>query len=149
MRSVAGRIRIALNRPRLWRVTAAVSALLLCGVLVVVAQGSLDILAHRPPRAAVATGPAWERFCSQGEVRRDRQRLAYCARIEGLVVATTHGPAREEVHVAVVGDFHFVVIRLKDGSRTPSLGSRFAAVGPLLRARDGQRELQAFKVLRG
>ncbi len=149
MHRAVARIGVALNRPRLWRVTAALSALLLSGLLVASAQGSLDIVAHRPSQAQLETGPAWERWCSKGEVRLDRERLAYCARIEGRVISTTHGPARGEVHVAVIGDFHLVIVRLEDGAATPSLGSRLDAIGPLVRARDGQREVQAFKVLRG
>lgn len=149
MRTCITRIRVALDRPRLWRVTAALSAVLLCGLLLLAAQGSLTIIARRPPKTGVAAGPSWQRWCADGQVRVDRQRLAYCARIDGLVVATTHGPGEGEVHVAVVGDFHLVIVRLHDDAATPSLGSRFVAVGPLLRARDGQREVQAFKVLRG
>jgi hypothetical protein len=143
------RIGVALDRPRLWRVTAALSALLLCGLLVAAAQGSISIIARRPPATGVAAAASWERWCFEGRVRVDRQRLAFCARVDGLVVGSTHGPAKGEVHVAVVGDFHLVIVRLHDGAATPSLGSRFVAVGPLLRARDGQREVQAFKVLRG
>lgn len=149
MRSAPARIRVALDRPRLWRVAAVASALLLCGLLVATAQGSLSIIARRPPRIGTTGSPSWGHWCSHGQVRVDRQPLAYCARIDGLVVDTTHGPAKGEVHVAVVGDFHLVIVRLRDGAATPSLGSRFIAVGPLLRARDGQREVQAFKVLRG
>jgi hypothetical protein len=32
-------VRAVLDRPRLWRVTAALSALLLCGLLLVCSQG--------------------------------------------------------------------------------------------------------------
>ncbi len=65
------------------------------------------------------------------------------------MLASTHGPKVGEIHVAVVGDFHLTLIRLPDHAATPSLGTRVVAVGPLVRARDGQREVQAFKVLRG
>jgi hypothetical protein len=74
--------------------------------------------------------------------------LAYCARVDGLVLAVTHGPGDGEVHVAVVGDFHLVIVRLPDGAGTPSFGARLIAIGPLVRARDGQREVQAFEVQR-
>ncbi|HXO06784.1 MAG TPA: hypothetical protein VN880_02060 [Solirubrobacteraceae bacterium] len=148
-RSTAARVRVALDRPRLWGATAALAALVLCALLLAAAPGSLQIIVHKPPTGALAGRPGWERWCSHGEVRLDRERLAYCARIDGRVVDSTHGPARAEVHLAVVGDFHLVIVRLADGSATPSPGSRFTAVGPLVRARDGQREVQAFKVLRG
>jgi hypothetical protein len=65
------------------------------------------------------------------------------------VLTSSHGPAAGETHVAVVGDFHLTLVRLPDGAATPSIGTRLIAVGPLVRARDGQRELQAFRVLRG
>lgn len=144
-----GRVRIALDRPRLWRGTAAVAALLLCGLLVGAAQGSLDVISQRPSAAVPAHEASWQRWCTAGRVREDRRQLAFCARVNGLVVASTHGPKVGELHVAVVGDFHLTIIRLPDHSPTPSLGTRVVAVGPLLRARNGQREVQAFKVLHG
>jgi hypothetical protein len=145
-RSVIGRSRRALNRPRLWRATAALSALLLGGLLVAAAQGSISVIARRPPAPRATAAPAWERSCTSGKVRQDRRRLAYCARADGLVLASTHGPGIGEVHVAIVCDFHLVIVRLPDGSATPSLGARLVVVGPLLRARNGQRELEAFEV---
>jgi hypothetical protein len=143
-----GRIRVALDRPRLWRVTAGLAAIVFCGLLVGAAQGSIDVLAHRPSAGAYAPA-SWERWCTAGTPRRDRRRLAFCARVNGLVLTSTHGPKLGEVHVAVIGGFHLTIVRLPVGSRTPSIGTRLIAVGPLVRARNGQREVQAFKVLRG
>jgi hypothetical protein len=148
-RSPLGRIRIALDRPRLWRVTAGLAALLLCGLLVGAAQGSIDVLTRAPTGTVRRGGATWERWCTAGKVREDRRRLAFCARIDGRALASTHGPGVGEIHVAVVGGFHLTIVRLPDGSPTPSLGTRMIAVGPLVRARNGQREVQAFKVLRG
>lgn len=148
-RQTPGRVRIALNRPRLWRLTAALAALLLCGLLVGAAQGSIDVISRRPATGARSKTASWQRWCTAGRVREDRRRLAFCARVDGLVLASTHGPKVGEIHVAVVGDFHLTLIRLPDHAATPSLGTRVVAVGPLVRARDGQREVQAFKVLRG
>jgi hypothetical protein len=139
-------VHTALDRPRLWRVTAALAALLLCGLSLASAQGSLMILAHRPPavpRGATAL-PAWAGRCTQGRPRGDRKRLAYCARIEGRVIDSTHGPGPRETHVAVLGGFHIVLVRLPEGAPTPSWGTHIVAIGPLFRARDGQREVQAF-----
>lgn len=140
-------VRAALDHPRVWRVTAALAALLLCGLIAGAAQGSIDVITSRP--AAGEGGSSWEKWCSAGQAREDRTRLAYCARVDGLVVTSSHGPASGETHVAVVGGFHLTIVRLPDGSRTPSLGTRLIAVGPLIRARDGQHEVQAFRVLRG
>ncbi len=138
-----------MDRPRLWRVTAVLAALLLCGLLVGAAQGSITVVARRPAGILPRGGASWERWCTAGRAREDRRRLAFCARVDGLVLTSSHGPAAGETHVAVVGEFHLTVVRLPDGAPTPSLGTRLVAVGPLVRARDGQREVQAFRVLRG
>jgi hypothetical protein len=148
-RKPPGCVRIALDRPRLWRVTALLAALLCCGALVGAAQGSIAVISRGPPETSTGSGPSWERFCSAGKVREDRIHLAYCARVDGLVLASSHGPGPLETHVAVVGGFHLTIVRLPDGARTPGVGTRLVAVGPLVRARDGQREVQAFRVLRG
>jgi hypothetical protein len=148
-RNALARLGIALDRPRLWRVTAGLAALLFCGLLIGAAQGSIDVIARRPAGGLPPGGASWQRWCNTGQVRDDRLRLAYCARVSGLVLATTHGPGAQENHVAVVGDFHLTVVRLPDGARVPSMGTRVIAVGPLVRARNGQREVQAFRVLRG
>jgi hypothetical protein len=146
MRRTTVAVRAALDRPRLWRVSAALSALLLGALLLACAQGSLTIIAARPAastRAAPAL-PSWERWCTRGEAREDRRRLAFCARVQGRVLAATHGPAPGEAHLAVIGDFHLVIVRLPDWVATPARGARVTAIGPLFRARDGQREVQAF-----
>jgi hypothetical protein len=138
-------VHIALDRPRLWRVTAVLAALLLCGLLLASAQGSLTVLTHRPRAAGRnAALPAWAGWCTKGHPRTDRKRLAYCARIEGRVIDSTHGPGPLETHVAVVGGFHIVLVRLPEGAPTPGWGAHIVAIGPLFRARDGQREVQAF-----
>jgi hypothetical protein len=133
----------ALDRPRLWRATAALSTLLLCLLVLVSAQGSLTILAHPPAGGAAATA-GWVRWCTAGVARSDRRRLAWCARVEGRAIDATHGPGPREAHVAVIADFHFVVVRLPEGASTPGRGARIVAVGPLFQARDDQREVQAF-----
>jgi hypothetical protein len=139
-------VRAALDRPRLWRASAALSALLLGVLLLACAQGSLTVIAARPSTATqdAAASPSWERWCTRGEAREDRRRLAFCARVEGRVLAATHGPAPGETHLAVLGDFHLVIVRLPEDVATPARGTRITAVGPLFRSRDGQREVQAF-----
>ncbi len=110
------------------------------------AQGSLTIIARGPAAGGdgLATLPAWARLCTEGRAREDRRRLAFCARVEGRVLGWTHGPGPHEAHVAVLSDFHVVIVRLPEGAATPPWGSRVLAIGPLFRARDGQREVQAF-----
>lgn len=142
VRSPFGRIRNAVDRPRLWRVTAVVAGLLFCVLLVGAAQGSINVVRSRPS----AGGALWERWCTAGQVRADRVRLAFCARVEGIVVSSNRGPGPAEAHVAVVGGFHLTLVKLPSHARVPSVGSRLVAIGPLMRARDGQREVQAFKV---
>jgi hypothetical protein len=144
-----GRLRVALDRPRFWRVTAALAALLFCVLVVGAAQGSVSIIDRRPTTAQPRRVASWEQWCTHGQVRRDRQRLAYCARVDGIVVGSTHGPGAGETHVAVISDFHLVIVRLPDYARAPSFGSRLTAIGPLVRARDGQREIQAFTLQPG
>ena len=138
-------IHAVLDRPRLWRVTAVLALLLLCGIIVGAAQGSLQVLERRP----AVSSSSWERWCTRGQVREDRRRLAFCARIDGLVLSSSRGPAVGEAHVAIVGDFHLTIVRLPDRAPIPSAGTRMVVVGPMVRARNGQREVQAFKVLDG
>jgi hypothetical protein len=45
----------------------------------------------------------------------------------------------------VISDFHLVIVRLPNWEATPKRGARIVAIGPLLRARDGQHEVQAFR----
>lgn len=139
-------IRRVLDRPRLWRVTTVAAALLLCAVLVGAAQGSITVLARPPVSSSHQLAPSWKRWCSDGKLRVDRVRLAYCARVDGIVVSSSRGPDPDEAHVAVIGGFHLTVVKLPIHSRVPSVGTRLVAVGPLFRARDGQREVQAFRL---
>jgi hypothetical protein len=88
--------------------------------------------------------PPWVYWCTKGRARHDRQRLAFCARVEGRVIASTHGPGPKEAHLAVLSDFHLVIVRLPEGAPRPAFGAHLIAIGPLFRARDGQREIQAF-----
>jgi hypothetical protein len=139
-------MRATLDRPRLWRVTAVLAALLLGGLTFACAQGSLAVIATRPATQAQAAAlPSWAPWCTRGVPRKERLRLAFCARVEGRVLESTHGPGPEEAHVAVISDFHIVVIRLPDWEPTPKRGTNVVAIGPLFRARDGQREVQAFR----
>jgi hypothetical protein len=135
-----------LDHPRLWRATAVLAALLLGGLVFVCARGSLAVIATRPVTQAQAGAlPSWATWCTRGLPRKERERLAFCARVEGRVLESTHGPTAGETHVAVISDFHVVVIRLPDWEATPSRGTNVVAIGPLFRARDGQQEVQAFR----
>jgi hypothetical protein len=123
------------------------SALLLCGLVLLCSQGSLTIIAHKPgaDRQGAGAPPSWTYWCTRGVPREERERLAFCARVEGRVILSTHGPALGEAHVAVISDFHIVLVRLPEWEATPARGARVVVIGPLFRARDGQREIQAFR----
>ena len=126
--------------------TAVLAAVLLAGLLFICVQGSLAVIAARPATAAQAAAlPSWEPWCTRGVPRKERLRLAFCGRVQGRVLSSTHGPQPDEAHVAVISDFHIVVVRLPDSAATPKRGTNVVAIGPLFRARDGQREVQAFR----
>lgn len=147
-RGPIARTRIGTDRPRLWRVTAALAALVLIITVVLAAQGSLTVLANRPS-AGAAGQRSWERWCGNGLVRMDRVHVAYCARVEGIVLRRTFGPSKAESHLAVIGDFHLLVVRLDTGRKgVPGIGARVIAIGPMVRARNGQLEIQAFRLRR-
>lgn len=116
--------------------------MLLAALLLVAAPGSVAVLAHQP--TAGSETPSWAEPCTHGQPRQDRRLLAYCARVDGRVVASTHGPDPGESHVAVISDFHLTIVLVPDGAPTPSWGSHVVAVGPLLRSRSGQREVEAY-----
>lgn len=120
-----------------------------CGLLIGAAQGSVTVIKTAPSASRASAEPGWEHWCSTGHARTDRQRLAWCARVQGRVVWTTRGPSPGELHLAVIGGFHLTIVRMPYRTHHPSVGSALTAVGPLVRARDGQREVQAFMVRAG
>jgi hypothetical protein len=61
------------------------------------------------------------------------------------VLSSTSGPDPGEAHIAVLGDFHVVIVLLPDGTRRPPIGAHIVAIGPLFHARDGEHEVQAFR----
>ena len=100
--------------------------------------GSVDL-----DRAGAAP---WSRPCASRAPRPDRLLLARCARVTGHVVWTRR--AARETHLALVADFHLFVVKLLPGVAAPGRGSSLTAVGPLVRARNGLREVQAFALSR-
>ncbi len=133
------------RRSWVWRAAATFTALLVCGVLVVAGPGSVQIVRHRhaiDSSTAIRT-PSWTRPCYGHIQDSDHPQLAFCARIDGRVIYSDATAASGETHLLVVGGFHLVLVELRAGSRRPAWGSRITAVGPLLRARDGEREVQA------
>jgi hypothetical protein len=106
---------------------------------------SSDVPARARGRAqVVVTSAELVRPCFGFSPKLDHAELAFCARVDGRVVYSQLESG--ETHVLVIGDFHIVLVELPAGIRRPGWGLRIAAVGPLLRARNGQRELQAIRV---
>ena len=118
-----------MTRARAWKLAAVAAATLLLGGAAVAAQGSVGL--SEPARACAAIAP-----------RPDRELIDRCARVEGIVLHVRREPT--ETHLAIVARLHLFIVKVDGtGVRIPSTGSRWSAVGPLVRARNGMRELQA------
>ena len=94
--------------------------------------------------------PTWAAVCHRNVPRADRTLLAHCARATGVVgwIREEGSGASHEVHFALLGRFGIVIVKLGDPSRleTPSHGHRVTAVGALVRASNGMREIQAWEI---
>jgi hypothetical protein len=110
------------------------AAALLALAAAVASSGSVEL-----DRAGAAS---WSRPCASRPARPDRLLLARCARVSGHVVWTRRGA--HETHLAVLADFHLLVVKLLPDVAAPGRGSSLTAIGPLVRARNGLREVQAF-----
>lgn len=145
MQAVRRRIRLPLRRPALWRLTAFLAAVVLCGLIYLAGPGSLQVVTIQPLGAA-SRMPAWARPCViDTPPPHDSRTLAFCARVVGRVVASIakSESGDGERHVLVTGGFHVTLVELDGKTPTPSLGARITAVGPLQRASYGLRELIA------
>jgi hypothetical protein len=94
--------------------------------------------------------PAWSAPCFLHQPRHDRALLARCARATGVVahVRSEGDTHAREVHFALVGRFGALIIKLGDPAtlRKPRVGSRVTVVGPLVRASNDMREIEAWSV---
>jgi hypothetical protein len=131
------------------KMTALMAALLLAVAVVVASRGSIETVGDDPSAVVLRSPPAWAKPCQDREPRDDRELLESCAQVAGRVVAVRAevrptGPP--EVHLAMIADFHLFVVKLEPGQRRPSLGSAVIAVGPLVRASNGLREVDAVRV---
>jgi hypothetical protein len=115
------------------RVLALAATALVAVAALVAASGSVRI----------GDGAAeWSRPCDARPARPDRERLARCAQVHGRVVWVRRQPG--EVHLAVIARLHLFVVKLAPGAAAPAVGSSLTATGPLVRAHNGMREVQAF-----
>ena len=94
--------------------------------------------------------PGWAQPCRDHKPRRDRTLLADCARSTGFVAWVREkgdGPGRE-VHFALVGRFGAILVKLGDPYElaTPRIASHVTVVGSLVRASNGMREIQAWRI---
>ena len=81
-------------------------------------------------------------MCDEHHAREDRVRLARCARVHGRVLWVRRNAG--EVHLMLIARLHLFVVKLAPGTAAPGVGSALTATGPLLRASNGMREVQAF-----
>jgi hypothetical protein len=91
--------------------------------------------------------PDWSQPCFHRTPRPDRPLLSPCSRVRGRVLAVRHkrvAPTQVETHLAVLAHFRLVLVKLDPGTAAPGVGRMITAVGPLVRARVGVREVQAF-----
>ena len=126
------------------------AGLALGALLFLVAPGSLEIVPVQPLGAATEM-PVWTRPCViDTPPPHGARTLAFCAKVDGRVVASIAKSASGdgERHVLVTGGFHLTLVELGQREKTPRLGSRITAVGPLQRASYGLRELIALSVHR-
>ena len=128
------------------KTTALIAALLLAVAVAVCSRGSIETVGPDPSAALLRNLPTWAKPCQDREPRHDRELLESCARVAGRVVAVRAEvlPTRPpEVHLAMIADFHLFVVKLAPGLGRPSLGSTVTVVGPLVRASNGLREIDA------
>ena len=101
-------------------------------------------------RTASDGAPEWSAPCFLHEPRSDRPLLSRCARVTGVVarVRARRSSGFEEVHFALVGRFGVLIVKLGDPRAldTPGVGSRVTAVGPLVRAQNNMREVEAWSL---
>jgi hypothetical protein len=144
--AATGRLLEASRRLGFWRVAAGVAALVLAACIFAAAPGSVEVVQYAPVPAshAAAILPKWAGPCSTRYPSIGETDIAFCARVDGRVIAWATKPSGE-THLLVAGGFHLTLVELKAGMHRPGLGSRITAVGPLL-ATDGMRELRAVMV---
>lgn len=116
----------------------------MCALLFMAAPGSIQILG----RAPAAHSPAWAQPCLAQGPQFDAQQLAFCARVDGRVIAT-QSKRDGETHLLVLGGFHVTLVELPDRAHMPSWGSRVVAVGPMQAASHGLREVKAITLWGG
>jgi hypothetical protein len=118
------------------------AALLAVGLAVAV-PGTIERY-DGPRRSADERAATWARDCFHHRPRHDRALISRCARVKGRVLYVKREP--RETHLAVIARLHLFVVKLHRAAGAPRVGSTVAVTGPLVRARNGLREVQAFSL---
>jgi len=122
---------------------------LVCGILAVVATTATGFETY-DGSADRNQLPPWSEPCFSHAPRHDRALLARCARATGFVTYVRRRGAHTapEVHFALVGRFGALIVKLDNPLHleTPGIGSRVTVIGPLVRAQNGMREIEARSV---
>lgn len=124
---------------RLWQIGTLVAGTLLLVVAAAAIPGSIALDNRAEPAGS------WGATCRGRTPRHDRPLLSRCARVSGRVAAIRHDDD-DDVHLIVLARLHVFVVKLEQSSAVPRWGSTITAIGPLVRARGGLREVQAWRV---
>ena len=134
-----------------WRLTlGVVLAALALGVASLGWPGGVESYDETGRHASA--GPAWTAACWLHEPRKDRTLLARCAKLRGRVVYVKrereNGRLRE-THLAVLAHYRIVLVKVwrPHSVDIPAVGTMITAIGPLVRARNGMREIQAWRLV--
>lgn len=135
------------RRARVWSAAAIVVTAVLAATVLLASSGAVETFdaGWRRPPSASRVAPTWYLPCARRAPRSDRELLAACARVRGRVLAVRHEGAERETHLAVLAEFQLLLVKLGAGRRAPDLGETIVAVGPLVRARNGLREVDAIE----
>jgi hypothetical protein len=134
----------------LWRIAAAGAGLLVAIGIGAVVPGTIE--RYDPVPGAAARAPTWVQPCMVTPPREDRLLLSRCSRVRGRVLfvrSESAGREAPETHFALTARLHLFVVKLDPDMPTPDLGATVAVVGPLVRARNGLREIEARRLTRG
>ena len=130
---------------RRWRI-ALLTLVALVATLAVVTATATRL--QTSSSLSVEGDSAWTAPCRSHEPRHDRVLLARCARATGVVahVRREGHSTSQEVHFALLGRFGALIVKIGDppAFEAPHFGSRVTVVGPLVRAQNGMREIEAW-----
>lgn len=127
------------------------TVLVLCTAAVAIgAGGRVDTFgAAGKGQPVTSDAPEWAATCLRAEPRKDRKLLYRCARVEGRVIwrKTKGRVGQHEVHLLLVARFDLLLAKLPASTRSPpSIADDVTVTGPLVRSRNGLKEVQVVTV---